>query len=426
MASLDNGRLVERVVLSAPSQLQEIRTLNLVILAVSVLSIIGAGWIILSFCLFKEVRTFRHQLILGLAISDLLMAANFLSSCAVNLSGHSIGAPGQKRFCSFNGFMTQFFVVQTDYWVLTIAFCTFFILANFKHISSWIQEHRLILWCLPWGLSALWAGIGLGLDGYSDIGAWCWFGSDKVRLLVNFIPRWLIIIIILALYARLYRIIYMAHNRFMSFHDENSPHANTHSNPQLSSHTRTLNLDQHTLTPETESISSTRRIGCPSVTLDIESKDVNGPRADVASAELGSGSGGAVNGRTHVRQPSPVLKKLARQMMYYPLVYMLIWTIPTTIRIYQSVTGTPAPFGIATVDKACIVIQGFADAIIYGVNESSLSVWRDKFRSRPPTARIDNPHIQVNVVREIRVERAKTKGGGESGSGSGSDVDSIV
>ena len=38
-------------------------------------------------------------------------------------------------------------------------------------------------------------------------------------------------------------------------------------------------------------------------------------------------------------------------MMTYPLVYMLIWTIPTTIRIYQATTGNSAPFAIGTVDK---------------------------------------------------------------------------
>lgn len=54
-----------------------------------------------------------------------------------------------------------------------------------------------------------------------------------------------------------------------------------------------------------------------------------------------------------MRKPSPVLKKLAYQMMAYPLMYMLIWTIPTAVRIYQSVTGKPTSFGIATVDKAC-------------------------------------------------------------------------
>jgi hypothetical protein len=38
--------------------------------------------------------------------------------------------------------------------------------------------------------------------------------------------------------------------------------------------------------------------------------------------------------------------------MTYPLVYMLIWTISTKIRIYQAITGKAAPFGIAIVDKA--------------------------------------------------------------------------
>ncbi|KAF2869668.1 G protein-coupled glucose receptor regulating Gpa2-domain-containing protein [Massariosphaeria phaeospora] len=376
-----NKHLSSRVVLSAPSDHSKIRTLSEVIVAVSVLSIVGAGWIIVSFCMFKQVRTFRHQLILGLAISDFWMAVNFLSSCAMNLSGHTIGDPRQQKFCSFNGFMTQLFVVQTDYWVLVIAICTFLILANYKHMSTWIQEHRVVLWLLPWGLSSLWAAIGLASAGYGNIGAWCWFTSDKVRLLVNFIPRWLIIIVILVLYARLYRLIYTAHNRFMSFNDDTSPQG----------------LQPDTLEPETGSVSSTHRIGHPTISLQMESKDTE------AGLEQ---TDGTIHGRTHARQPSPLLKKMARQMMAYPLVYMLIWTIPTSIRIYQSVTGKPAPFGIATVDKACIVIQGFADAVIYGINETSVAAWRESFRKSPPTAPAPAlPSISVNVRHDIRVER---------------------
>lgn len=79
------------------------------------------------------MRTFRHQLILlvdqyhskhalthssGLAISDLVMALNFLSSTATNLSGRFIGASSMKSFCLFNGFMTQFFVVQSKFELL--------------------------------------------------------------------------------------------------------------------------------------------------------------------------------------------------------------------------------------------------------------------------------------------------------------------
>lgn len=114
------------------------------------------------------------------------MAINFLASSSMNVSGRLIGAPEQTQFCSFNGYMTQVFVIQTDYWVLMIAVCTYFILADHKRLSSWVQDHRVFLWSLPWFFSILWSSIGVGVTGYGDIGAWCWFTSDQVRLLVGF------------------------------------------------------------------------------------------------------------------------------------------------------------------------------------------------------------------------------------------------
>lgn len=120
-----------------------------------------------------------------------------------------------------------------DYWVLSIAIYTYLILANHKQQSTWVEDHKLTVWAIPWFLSTLWAGIGLAVVGYGDIGAWCWFVSDTVRLFVNFIPRWLIIIIILALYTRLYFIIYKSHSRFMSFSedaDESLPTSSVSSN----------------------------------------------------------------------------------------------------------------------------------------------------------------------------------------------------
>jgi hypothetical protein len=130
----------------------------------------------------------------------------------------------------------------------------------------------------------------------------------------------------LGLYIHLYRIIHHAHEQFISFQDESS----SHGVPGVSS--------------ETGTGSSTRRMGRPSTAMHIISKD--------GTIEVERhGRGAVTNGQTHVGRSSSVLKKLAKQMMYYPLAYMLIWTIPTSIRIYQSVTGVPAPFGIATVDK---------------------------------------------------------------------------
>ena len=134
--------------------------------------------------MFPNLQTFRHQLLLGLAISDCVMALNFVISSSMNIGGRWIGAPEQAKFCSFNGYMTQVFVIQTDYWVFIIAIYTYFVLTDQKRCSSWIQTHPLVPWVLPWFLSVLWASVGLAITGYGDIGAWCWFTSDEVRLLV--------------------------------------------------------------------------------------------------------------------------------------------------------------------------------------------------------------------------------------------------
>ena len=148
----------------------------------------------------------------------------------------------------------------------------------------------------------------------------CWFPSDKTRLLVNFLPRWLIIFIILAMYLHLYILIYKTHHDFAGANSE---------------------FDISNEDGAQYSLSWTRSHGSGSMTM------TNSNRA------------GSRNGQTFKRysanstasRPSRTLKKIARQMMTYPLVYMLIWTIPTAIRIYQATTSRPAPTPVATLDK---------------------------------------------------------------------------
>ncbi|KAK4170520.1 hypothetical protein QBC43DRAFT_250142 [Cladorrhinum sp. PSN259] len=316
--NLNLQHLSPREALAAPTDQHAIYTQSVVILIVSLISIIGTAWIGASFAVFPQLRTFRHQLIMGLAVSDFAMAFNFLLSSSHNVSGRLIGAPEQAKFCSFNGFMTQLFVIQTDYWVLTIAICTYLILADHKRSSVWIQGHLLILWALPWVLSSLLALIGLLVLGYGDIGAWCWFTSDAVRLYVNFVQRWAIVVVMMLLYARLYYLLFRAHRHWRSFGDSES----------------------------------------------------------TGDATGGTGSGNGYYARALSGQHRR-LKKLARLMLLYPVAYAIIWTLPTSIRVYQTVTGHSAPWQLQTIDKACIVLQGFVDAVIYGWTESSFASWRN-------------------------------------------------
>ncbi|KAL2128809.1 hypothetical protein VTI74DRAFT_8615 [Chaetomium olivicolor] len=313
--------IAPRAALAAPTEPFIIQSQSAAIMAASILSMVGGGWMIASFFLFSNLQSFRHQLILGLAISDCAGAFNFLLSSSMNLAGRWIGAPEQAKFCSFNGYMTQVFVIQTDYWVFIIAIYTYFVLTDQKRCSNWIQAHPLVPWMLPWLLSVAWASVGLGVTGYGDIGAWCWFTSDQVRLLVNFVPRWTIIAVMFFMYARLYFLLFRAHRRLVSL----------------------------------DASSSTHLTGSDSRQLD------------------GSGSGGPAVSARHTRK----LKRLARLMLLYPLAYAVVWSLPTGIRIYQTASGQPAPWQVQTLDKACVVIQGLVDAVIYGATESSLSSWRN-------------------------------------------------
>jgi hypothetical protein len=99
------------------------------------------------------------------------------------------------------------------------------------------------------------------------------------------------------------------------------------------------------------------------------------------------------------------MHQMARLMLMYPVAYIFVWTLPTGIRIYQASKGTAAPFALQTIDKvsssglskhlskkgnchltslkSCIVVQGFVDALIYGVTEPTLSHWRNLLFPRP-------------------------------------------
>ncbi|KAG7058804.1 g-protein coupled receptor 1 [Colletotrichum scovillei] len=312
--------------LDQPPTAEEVRIESVVILVVSILSLCGAGFIMTSYWIFPNLRSFRHRLIIGLAISDFLMAFNFICSTTMNLSGRLIDDPEQTDFCKLNGFMAQVFVIQTDYWVLNIAICTFFILTGQRKRASWVQNHEVVIWGLPWFFSVLWASVGLGLNGYHsivfatksehfrviDLGGQGVGSSQTKRGCSPTSFLGIIITIMFALYAYLALVLFRAQNRLSSM-QESPGHL--------------------------ESVYSTQ----------------DGSRA--ASTHEG------LEGRSMI----------ARLLLLYPLAYAIVWTIPTAIRIYQASTNTPAPFPLQNVDQACIVIQGLADAVIYGMNETSVA-----------------------------------------------------
>ncbi|KAK6529033.1 hypothetical protein TWF694_004253 [Orbilia ellipsospora] len=350
--------------LAAPATAWGDLVLNQVLFAVALASALGAGFVMLSYTFIKELRSYRHQLILGLAISDFFMAINFLWASGIHVAGGDLALPKNNTTCNVNGFLTQLFVVQTDWWILVIAIATYIILGNFKAASQYIQSNIWIPWLPPWIMSIIIALVCQLALGYGYIGGWCWITSDLNRLLINFIPRWAIVIAIALIYARLYMIVRKA--RKWDMEDRN---------PTPSDEMADTSVILVSIKQKRDTIGQTAKDSQPYDSggdLSSYSRERDRDRDEIIRSANLSRS----HGQT---QPLNVaqLKRIAKKMMVYPVAYAIIWACPTAIRIYQGVTGERAPLWVTIIDKSCIVVQGLVDAVVYGLNERAWQGWRD-------------------------------------------------
>ncbi|GAO52661.1 hypothetical protein G7K_6733-t1 [Saitoella complicata NRRL Y-17804] len=178
-----------------------------VLLAFSTLSFLFSAFSITSYLLFPPLRHTRTRLVLYMSLCDCLVALNFMVSAAVSVNQEAGGETELKgKFCTANGAFTQWFIVQSDYWVLVIALCTYAVFRP-PGPTSLLRRALPYLLHLPYTLSLLQSILGATLVGYVDVGSWCWFGSDKIRFLWNYTQRISIGLVITAIYVKLWTVL---------------------------------------------------------------------------------------------------------------------------------------------------------------------------------------------------------------------------
>ncbi|KAF3231696.1 hypothetical protein TWF192_011406 [Orbilia oligospora] len=313
------------------------------------------------------------------------MALNFMFSAGWNVAGGDLALEESRTACSVNGFLTQVFVVQTDWWILVIAIATYIILGNFKTQSQFIQTHVWIPWVGPWVLSIIIAAICHGVLGYGYIGGWCWLTSDLMRLLINFIPRWLIVIAIALIYIRLYMIVRKARKWDIEgvSPDPGDDMADTSVILVSVGKKDRERQGSGVLVSRDVSVSFGRKGStAPTFVTMVTTNGAGDSREAISSCSAREEGSRArtvnVNSSRSLslgmRQPlnAAQLKRIAKKMMVYPVAYAIIWACPTAIRIYQGTTGSRAPLWITIVDKSCIVIQGLVDAVVYDTDRNRL------------------------------------------------------
>ncbi|KAH6790814.1 G-protein-coupled receptor 1 [Perilla frutescens var. frutescens] len=150
----------------------------------SSLSLVGSGFIVLCYVLFKELRKFSFKLVFFLALSD--MFCSFFSI---------IGDPSIGYFCYAQGYTTHFFCVASFLWTTTIAFTLHRTVVRHK---TDVEDLEPMFHLYVWGTSVVMTvirSIGNNHHGHiSRVGAWCWGQTGLTGKVVHFItfyaPLW--------------------------------------------------------------------------------------------------------------------------------------------------------------------------------------------------------------------------------------------
>ncbi|CAM8952831.1 unnamed protein product [Rhodiola kirilowii] len=150
--------------------------------AASSLSLVGSGFIVLCYVLFKELRKFSFKLVFYLALSDM-----FCSFFAI------VGDPSKGFFCSAQGYSTHFFCVASFLWTTTIAFTLHRTVVRHK---TDVEDLESMFHLYVWGTSLVLAVVrSIGNDrGHAHLNALCWSQTGRSGKLVHFItfytPLW--------------------------------------------------------------------------------------------------------------------------------------------------------------------------------------------------------------------------------------------
>ncbi|MED6209839.1 glycolytic proteins transcriptional activator gcr1 [Stylosanthes scabra] len=146
----------------------------------SSLSLVGSGFIVLCYLLFKELRKFSFKLVFYLALSDML--CSFFSI---------VGDPSKGFFCSAQGYSTHFFCVASFLWTTTIAFTLHRTVV--KHKTD-VEEFEAVFHLYVWGTSLAMTVIRSFGNDHRHLSAWCWTQSGLTGKAIHFVtfymPLW--------------------------------------------------------------------------------------------------------------------------------------------------------------------------------------------------------------------------------------------
>ncbi|KAL9264596.1 G-protein coupled receptor 1-like protein [Drosera capensis] len=147
----------------------------------SSLSLVGSGFIVLCYILFKELHKFSFKLVFFLALSDILCSFfNIVSD------------PSTGFFCYAQGYSSHFFCVASFLWTTTVAFTLHRTVVQHK---TDVEDLEPMFHLYVWGTSLVMTLIrSIGNHHHPHLGTWCWTQTGRTvkvaHLLTFYAPLW--------------------------------------------------------------------------------------------------------------------------------------------------------------------------------------------------------------------------------------------
>eukprot|EP00485_Elphidium_margaritaceum_P006171 CAMPEP_0202707754 /NCGR_PEP_ID=MMETSP1385-20130828/20043_1 /ASSEMBLY_ACC=CAM_ASM_000861 /TAXON_ID=933848 /ORGANISM="Elphidium margaritaceum" /LENGTH=480 /DNA_ID=CAMNT_0049366539 /DNA_START=58 /DNA_END=1500 /DNA_ORIENTATION=+ len=185
-----------------PYSHEETAVLSAVSVAMSAISLASCLFIILCWCLFKDLRKLAYGFVFYMAIATLLR------TFAKTWGGHF-----QKgdTICSVQGFLMIYGGLSTFYWIMTIALVMYTMIF---HPFMWYQEGTIatcnkIALIVNFTVPFFFALLPALTDNYAPTGGWCWIegtsGGGKALRWVSFYGQLVVILgFCIFAYVRIY------------------------------------------------------------------------------------------------------------------------------------------------------------------------------------------------------------------------------
>ncbi|KAL3421102.1 plasma membrane g protein coupled receptor that interacts with the heterotrimeric g protein a [Phlyctema vagabunda] len=384
--------------------------------------------------LLRIKRTFRHDLILLLVITDILKCLAYMALPIAAWAGMGVGS--HSKYCQVSGFLMAATVEATDFVIVLIAVQTALLVFRQYRDPGFggLFQHRYILYVAWIVIPCAMASIAFvnNKDAYVSMGPFCYLPIRPVwyRLTMAFIPRSLVFLSILGIYSAIYihtmrslKEIREAENSssthqlyleeterlnstassmspknedMFNFTQEQRRHFNDNNNPDI-----TLTEKEHSKVQSSLIGSRIRAMAVP-----VEQEHEPGSEFSTLISSTASSTGksqrpisAANRGMSTMEQKRTEIQRQLRLLFVYPVVYLAMWIYPMVCQVLAwspLYTAGYLPFGFRFVWGIFLAAQPGVECIVFLLREKP---WQKEKKPLPQWMRSISNVLSCGGVR---------------------------